>query len=129
MQYVSLSGFQRGNFAAETGINLNGFSCRFFPQFKDKLNDFQGLVRGFAVPDKYDREVTFDGEVAGATGIMAMKATTAYVFAQTNMTSLFEVSSAGGNAGGFYLDEITPSSSRDGWFVVSGRASSNPGVS
>lgn len=128
MQYVSLSGFTRGNTSAETGINLDSISCRFFPQFKDKLNDFQGLVRGFAIPDKLDREVTFNGEVSGATGLMAAKFITAIVFSNSAMVALFEAVSAGGNAGGFYLDEITPGSSRDGWLVVNGRASSNPGV-
>ncbi len=124
MQYVGLSGLtQRGNFADETGINLNSFSVRFFPQFKDKLNGFNGQVRGWATPDKYDREIL------AATGIVAMKMVTAYTFAQTNITSLYELTNGGGNAGGFYLDEATPSSSRDGWLVVSIRASSNPGVS
>ncbi len=131
MQYVGLSGATsavRGNASAETGINLNSISCRFFPQFKDKLNDFQGIVRGFAMPDKLDREVSFDGEVTLTTGIMAMKFNVAYVFANSTMTGLFELTNGGGNAGGFYLDEITPGSSRDGWLSVSGKATSNPGV-
>jgi hypothetical protein len=131
MQYVGLSGATsavRGNAAAETGINLNGISCRFSPQFKDYLNDFQGIKRGFAIPDKLDREVTFDGEVTLTTGIMAMKFITAYVFANSTMTGLFEATNGGGNSGGFYLDEITPGSTRDGWLSVSGRASASPNI-
>lgn len=125
MQYTGLGAAAvRGNRADETGINLESFSCRYFPQFKDKLNNYQGQVRGWAQPDKLNREVTFSGEVMTATGIMAMKFVTAYVFANTVNT--FETSSGGGTAGGFYLDEITESSGRDGWLSVSGSASSDP---
>lgn len=128
MQYVGLSGFTRGNTAAETGINLNSISCRFFPQFKDKLNDYTGVVRGFAIPDKLDREVNIQGEVSGATGIMAAKFITALTLGNTALLALFEAVSAGGNAGGLYVDEATPGSTRDGWLSLSMRLSSNPGV-
>lgn len=128
MQYVSLSGFTRGNQAAETGINLNGISARYFSQFKDKVNDFQGVARGFAIPDKLDLEVSVDGEVSGATGLMAVKFITAYVFANTGLFGVFEASNGGGNSGGLYADEATVASSRDGWKTVSQRFSSNPNI-
>jgi len=125
MQYVGITTATRGNSADETGINLDSFSCRYYPQFKDKLNNYQGQVRGWAMPDKLDREVSFSGEVlSGGTGVMAMKFVTAYVFA--NGVAAFETSSGGGNAGGFYADELTVSGTRDGWVSLSGRASSNP---
>jgi hypothetical protein len=128
MQYVGLSGFTRGNAAAETGINLNSISCRFYPQFKDKLNDYTGAVRGFAIPDKLTREVSVQGEVSGATGIMAAKFVTAVTLGNTAILALFEAVNAGGNAGGFYVDEVTPGSTRDGWLAISMRLTADPGV-
>ncbi len=121
---VVLSTEQRGNEAAETAINLDAFSCRYFPQFKDKLNNFQGQVKGFAIPDKFSREVTITGETSGSTGIMATNCNTAIVFA--NDVDTVKAVSAGSNAGGFYLDEFTESSSRDGWRSMSASWSSDP---
>lgn len=114
----------RGNRATETGLNLESFSCRYFPEFKDKLPNYQGQTRGWAQPDKLSREVNFSGEVMDATGIMALKFVTAYTFANTVNT--FETSNGGGNSGGFYVDEITEATTRTGWLAVNGRASSDP---
>lgn len=125
MQYAGLATVTRGNPLDETGINLESFSCRYYPQFKDKLNNYQGQARAWAMPDKLNREVTVTGEViSGGTGIMAMKFLTAYVF--TNAVTSFEATNGGGNAGGFYVDEATVSSQRDGWLTVNVRASADP---
>lgn len=123
---VSLSGFQRGLEAAETGVNVESFSCRYFFQFKDKVNDYLGAVRGFAIPDKFDREVRMSGEVTGSTGIMATNGNTAIVFGN-DVSTLVGVAS-GSNAGGFYLDEFTETQTRDGFRSFEGTWSSNPGV-
>jgi hypothetical protein len=55
---------------------------------------------------------------------MGMKFITAYVFA--NAVTSFETTNSGGNAGGFYVDDATVSSSRSGWLSVSIKASSDP---
>lgn len=110
---VSLSGFQRGIELAETGVNVESFSVRYFHQFKDKVNDFSGVVRGFAIPDKFCREARMSGEVSGSTGIMASNGNTAIVFA--NDVSTWVAVASGTNAGGFYLDEATETQTRDGF--------------
>lgn len=123
---VSLSGFQRGIESAETGVNVESFSCRYFHQFKDKVNDFSGVVRGFAFPDKFCREVRMSGEVTGATGIMASVGNVAITFAN-DVTSWVAVTS-GSNAGGFYLDEATETQTRDGFRVFEATWSSDGAV-
>lgn len=125
MQYVGLQTATRGNAQPETGINLESFSCRYYPQFKDYLRNYQGQNVAFAMPDKLNREATFSGEVlSGPSGIMAMKFVVAYTFA--NAVNAFETTNGGGNAGGFYADELTVNGTRDGWVSVSGRATSDP---
>lgn len=125
LSIVGTSGLQRGLEANETGINSDSFTCRYFPQFKDFINNYQGQRTAFAVPDKFSREVSFSGEVTGATGLGgAIYLDTAYTFA--NDSGDYVATSGGSNAGGFYLDEVTVSQSRDGWRRVDGRASSDP---
>jgi hypothetical protein len=124
LSLVGLTNPQRGCEAAETGINLESFECRYFPQFKDKLNNYQGQVRGFAIPDKFDREVRIQGETDGTTGIMAAVLNTATTFG--NDVSTWVAISAGSNAGGFYMDEATETQTRDGWRSINISFSSNP---
>lgn len=127
---VSLSGYQRGCEAAETGINLDSFSCRYYPQFKDKLNNYQGQVVGFAIPDKFTREVNVSGEVSSIgslSGVMAAVLNAAYSFA--NDVGTWVAVTSGSNAGGFYFDEFNETQSRDGWRSFSGKATSDPLVS
>lgn len=119
-----LSAEQRGNELAEPGINLDTFSCRYFFQFKDYLNNFQGQIKGHATPDKFSREVTITGEAAGSTGIMATILTVAQTFA--NDVSTFVAVSSGSNAGGFYGDEITESQGRDGFRRIDAKWTSHP---
>lgn len=111
---------QRGIEAAETGINVESFSCRYYPQFKDKLNNYQGQVVGFAIPDKPSREVSVKGEVTGsATGLMAAAFATAQTFGN-------DVNVFGTVAGGFYMDEVTEEQTRDGWRSVDFKFSNDP---
>jgi hypothetical protein len=124
---VSLSGFQRGLEAAETGINVESFSCRYYYQYKNKVNDYLGQVRGFVIPDKFSREVRISGEVTGSTGIMATTGNTAITFG--NDVGVFLGVASGTNAGGFYLDEATETQTRDGFRVVEATWTSDPGVS
>lgn len=124
---TNLSGYQRGLEAAETGINASSFSCRYFMQFKDFVANYQGQNIGFATPDKLSREVSVDGEVSSIgslSGLMAVYWNAAVTFG--NDVGTFVAASGGSNAGGFYVDEITESQSRDGWRSISLRASSHP---
>lgn len=110
---VNLAGFQRGIEIAETGVNVESVSVRYFHQFKDKVSDFSGVTRGFAIPDKFCRELRMSGEVTGATGVMASNGNTAFVPA--NDVSSWVAVASGSNAGGFYLDEATETQTRDGF--------------
>lgn len=121
---VNLSGYQRGIESAETGINVESFSVRYYLQFKDYLNNYQGQIQGFAGPDKFSRELNLSGEVAGGTGIMASVCYTAMTI--TNDVSVFVATTGGSNAGGFYMDEVTETQTRDGWRAISLKATSNP---
>ena len=83
LQYVGFTTGQRGIEADETGIKVEGFSVRYFPQFKDKVNNYQGQVLGWVIPDKLNREVTITGKViTGSTsGLMSAYFATAVTLA------------------------------------------------
>ncbi len=126
--YVSFTTAQRGIELDETGINTQGFSCVYSPQWKDKRNDFSGQVRGFAVPNKLDREVTVTGDViVGSTsGVMAVQFVVAYAFA--NDVADFLMITGTANTGGFYADTLTVDQGEGSWRGFNGKFSSNPGV-
>lgn len=120
---VNLSGFQSGIELAETGINVQKFSVRYFPQFKRKVENFLGQNLGFVIPSQLTREVTFEGHVTGNTGVMAVVWGTAYAFANDVGTFL---ATATANSGGFYIDEITEDQEPNDCRKVSGKATSDP---
>lgn len=120
---VGLSGFQSGIELAETGINVQKFSCRYYPQYKRFTENHLGQNLGFTIPSQLSREVSFDGHVTGATGIMAATWSTAYVFANDVGTFL---ATATANSGGFYVDEITEDQDPNDCRKISGKASSHP---
>lgn len=119
VSYKNLSGFQRHIETDETGINVSSFSVRYFPEFKDKLQNISGQTRGFAVPDKFSREITLQGEVSGATGVMAATLTTALTLAN-------DVAVFGDGTGGVYMDEVTESQARGSWRAIDMKLSSDP---
>jgi hypothetical protein len=123
---VSLSGFQRGIELAETGVNVESFSVRYFFEFKDYVANFEGKRRGFAIPGAFSREARMSGEVTGSTGIMATNGNTAIVFA--NDVSAWVGIASGSNAGGFYLDEATETQTRDGFRSFEATWTSNPEI-
>lgn len=108
---INLSGFQRGVSTNETGINCSKFSLEIEPEINDWLPGIDGQARGKAVGDPMGK-LTIEGEISGATGVMAAAMTTAFVPANT--TTYF-----GRSAGGFYLDRATVDQERDGWKKVS----------
>lgn len=115
LQYVGSTAFQRGNEMAETGGNLDSFEVRYYPQFKDFLNNYQGQERLFAVPDKFNRDVTivYEQDTTAATGLAAINLATAFVPA--NDITDFVAAPSGSNAGGLYANEMTVTQQRDGW--------------
>ena len=121
------SGLQYGNEFAETGINLDGFTVRYYPQFKPKLENYQGQNVAFCVPDKYCRDVTITGEVTGGTGVIAITLTAA--FTPANDIDDFVAVSAGSNAGGLYANEITVTQGRNAWRNVNVTLTSDPLIS
>lgn len=119
---VGLTTAQRGNEVAEVGINLESFSCEYAPQFKDKLNNFQGQAIGFAITDKPTRTISIKGEVLTGVATGWMAAAFATAIAPANDVAAFGVA----NTGGFYPDSMTESQSRDGWRTVEIKATSDP---
>lgn len=121
---VGLTNAQKGIESNETGINSKSSTVRYFPQWKEYLANFQNQNRGFAIPDKLSREINIEGEVDGSTGIMAMVWNAAVTLAVDITT--FTGITAGSNAGGVYLDEVTETQTHDGWRSVSAQLSSHP---
>jgi hypothetical protein len=115
---------QKGCELAETGVNLESFTVEYNFEFKLKLQNFQGQTRGFAIPDKFSRILTVQGEVDAATGHMAANGNTALVPA--NDISTWVAVASGSNAGGFYMDSATETQTRDGWRSVNIKYSSDP---
>lgn len=110
---------QRGIELAETGIVARRFQVRYFAEVNDKLEGITGeaVVRGISA--KFSRDITCEGEVSGATGVMAFTLATTCTFAN-------DVDTYGDGTGKILLDEATVSQERSGWKGVSIRASSNP---
>jgi len=113
------SNFSYGIESAETGINVSSFSCRYFPEFDDKLanKDGQTIVR--ARPAKFSREVSVSGEVTGATGVMAFTLVAACTIA--NDDDVF-----GDGSGSLVLDEATEGQERNGFRNVDITISADP---
>lgn len=112
---------RRGVEVAETGIICRRFVVRYFPEVNDRLEGITGEAIVRAISAKFSRDITCEGEVVGATGIMAFVLATAISFA--NDVNTFDTA---GTAGLIYLDEATETQERGGWRSVSVRASSNP---
>ena len=116
---VGGTGFQYGIESAETGINCASFSVRYFPFVNVKLNGITGEPFLRAQSANMSREVSIDGEVSGATGIMAFDVATALTVAN-------DVNVFGTVAGSLLFDEATETQNRDGWRSVSVRISADP---
>lgn len=115
----SLSGLQRGTELAETGIGVVSFTVKYSPEVNEKHQNNLGETDGRVVSTLSSREVTIEGEVTGATGVMA------YTFVAA-VTPANDVADFGSPAGGLYMHEATVSQSRADWRKVSIRLESNP---
>lgn len=118
----NLTGFQRGVEVDETGINIERIEVRVFPEFKEKLPNREGQSRGFAHPDLPSREVKLNGEISGATGVMAMEF-------GTPLTLANDIDYFGADDGDLYGDEATVTQGRQDWKSVSMNLSSDPLIS
>jgi hypothetical protein len=117
-----LSALQRGVELAETGIGVTSFSVRYFPRVSEYHENNLGERDGRAVSTAASREVTIEGEVTGATGVMAHTFLTACTVAN-------DVADFGSPSGGLYLQEATTHQSRGDWRKVTLRYESDPGLS
>ena len=118
---VNAADYQYGVESNETGINVASFSCRYFPEYDDKLanKDGQTIIR--ARPDKPSREISISGEVNGSTGLMAL--TFAAACAVTNDDDVF-----GSPTGDIWMDEVTEGQERNGFRNVDFSFSSDPAM-
>lgn len=116
---VSASNYQYGVESDETGINIESFSCRYYPEFDDKLPNKSGQTIIRARPDKFSREISVSGEVNAATGLMALTLAAAATIA--NDTGTF-----GDGSGDIWLDEATESQERNGFRKADFSLSSDP---
>lgn len=117
----NLSGFQRGVESDEVGINIERIEVRIFPNVKVKLPDKDDEPRGFAVSATPSREVTIQGEINSALGVMAAAFATALVLVN-------DVDYFGSSTGGLYPDEATVVQGRGEWKNLSMKLSSDPGI-
>jgi hypothetical protein len=117
---INLSGFQWGVESEETGINIRSFGVGYKPEFKEFLPDKSNSKRGFAVGDP-EAEITVEGEVSGATGLMAAGFAAAVALANDH-------AEFGLGAGGVYLDSADIKQERAGWRDASFKLSKNKGI-
>lgn len=120
---VTVLGFtgQYGVETTETGISVKSFVVRYFPEINVQIMDNVGETRGKVKSQKFSREVTIEGEVLGATGVMAFALLTACVPAN-------DVADFGDGSGTLLLDEVTVSQTRADWRMASIKLTSFPGL-
>ena len=119
LSYNGTSGPVRGIETAETGINCSSFAVRYFPYVLDYLEGITGEPITRAVSSLLSREITIEGEVSSALGIMAITVASAATVAN-------DVAAFGNGAGALFFQEATESQSRGGWRTVSMSLISHP---
>ena len=102
---VNLTGYQVGIQADETGINIESFEVTYKPEAKEYQKDRLGQKIGFSVLPT-EAEISVEGQVNSALGLMAATFTTAVTLA--NVTNAF-----GPTTGGIYLDSVSLKQSRE----------------
>lgn len=117
----ALTGLQRGTELAETGIGVTSFTVRYFPRVNEYHENNLGERDGRVVSTVTSREVTIEGEVTGATGVMA------YTFLAA-VTPANDIADFGSPTGGLYMNEATVTQSKADWRKVSIKLESDPGL-
>ncbi len=113
---------QRGVELAETGVSINTFTVRYFPEVNERLQNNLGETAGRVVSTLSSREVTLEAEVTGTTGVMTFTFIAACTVAN-------DIADFGSPSGGLYMHEATVTQSRADWRKVNIRLESNPGLS
>jgi hypothetical protein len=113
------SGYQKGVEAAETGINCESFSVRYFPFVDERLNGITGEPVVRARSTAWSREVSVSGEVNGSSGLLAFTINGACTFGN-------DVADFGGTTGTLLMNDSTITQTRDGWRSLSASYSSDP---
>jgi hypothetical protein len=116
-----ISALQRGVELAETGIGVTSFEVRYFPRVNEYHENNLGERDGNVRSSVASRELTVEGEVTGATGLMAHTFLAAATFAN-------DVADFGSPTGGFYAQEFTVTQGRANWRTFRGRYESDPGL-
>lgn len=121
---------QRGVETDEVGISVRAFDCAYRPSVNERLMSNVGEPRARAISSGFSREVTIQGEVTGATGLMA--ATLGVPITVANDVKTFQPTTYGTGTGPpdglLLLDEVTESQERAGWRSINMRLSSDPGI-
>lgn len=112
---------QYGVETPETGISVKTFTVRYFPEIDVPILDNVGEIRGRVKSNKVSREVTIEGEVTGATGVMAFGFLTACIPAN-------DIADFGDNTGTLLLQEVTIAQARAEWRMFNAKLLSNPGL-
>ena len=108
---INASGYQWGVESAETGVNVESFSCAYRPEIDEPLQNISGEQIGSAIGET-ETEISVEGEINNSTGLMAAAFTTTTTIANDD-------DQFGASTGGIYLKEATVSQSRTGWRRVS----------
>jgi hypothetical protein len=118
---TGISALSRGVELAETGIGVLSFEVRYFPRVDEWHENNLGERDGRVLSTVASREITLEGEVTGATGVMAHTFIAACTLAN-------DVADFGSPTGGIYLQEATTTQSRADWRKVRLRYESDPGL-
>lgn len=117
---VNLSGFSFGVVSDETGINIDTLVLKYGAK-KIRVPDKQGSARGKIYYD-FTIDVSINGEVSGATGLLAATIGAAVTLANT-------VFGFGITSGGVYVDEATITNNREKLQTLDLKASVDPQIS
>jgi hypothetical protein len=117
---VNLTGFAFGVLYDESGINIDSIARKYTAK-KIRVPDKQGSARGKVYYD-FTIDLSIDGEVAGASGLMACT-----IGASVSLAN--SVYGFGITTGGVYVDEINITNNREKLQMFSMKASIDPQIS
>lgn len=114
-----ISALQRGVEIAEVGIGCLSFTVEYYSEVNEKHQNNLGETDGRVKSTLASRTVTIEGEVTGATGVMA------YTFLIA-VTPANDVADFGSPTGGLYMERAVVKQERAGWRSVTITLESNP---
>jgi hypothetical protein len=117
----NLANLQRGVELPESGIGCRNYEVRTFPAVQEDHTDNLGEVDGRVVSTVPSIEVTIEGEVTGATGVMAFDFL-------SDCTVANDLDTFGGGTGLLLLQEATETQAAGGWRTVRLRLAAHPNL-